>query len=319
MNPNNPNNINDNNSHPPWAAYNMWQNSALDPGFNLNVGGSFASVGGPSFQNTATQQNYSMNANHFAPIGGPSFHTAAQQPMPVNYSMNANNHPVPNPLPHYGAHMTATAAFSSVWQVPPPPPQAYLPAAFLPAAASNSYDDDDDDNVSTEMTWDHPQKKVGGKRKSVEEGGSSKRAKIDSYKKPRVLVQLEALYLIERIQNVELVSIWPVYDSCPQLVKKMKDFLQRPGMTKSNLCSALGSINSGSLNKFLMSKGQDQCGNVSYRQGWIFFEKLRILEGRPKSDARLRNELAHPNGFSLKKARPIRRVPWLPHPAFFGW
>jgi hypothetical protein len=162
-------------------------------------------------------------------------------------------------------------------------------------------------------------KKVGGKRKSVEEGGSSKRAKVDSYKKPRVLVQLEALDLIERIQNVELVSIWPVYDSCPQLVKKMKDFLQRPGMTKSNLCLALGAINSGSLNKFLMSKGQDQCGNVAYRQGWIFFEKLRILEGRPKSDARLRNEFAHPNGFSLEKARPMRRVPWLPHPAFFGW
>jgi hypothetical protein len=148
----NPNNINDNNSHPPWAAYNMWQNSALDPGFNLNVGGSFASVGGPSFQNTATQQNYSMNANHFAPFGGPSFHTAAQQPMPVNYSINANNHTVPNPLPPYGA--LVTAAFSSVGQVPPPPPQPYLPAAFLPAAASNSYDDND--SVFTEMSWDHP-------------------------------------------------------------------------------------------------------------------------------------------------------------------
>ncbi|KAL3770429.1 hypothetical protein ACHAWO_009509 [Cyclotella atomus] len=373
------NNINNNNSMPPWMDYAMWQNSALNPANILNAGRSFAPIGGPSF-------------------------AAAQQPMAgnSNYLMNVNHQMIPNQFPPYAAAMKAV--LSSVGNVPRPPPQQYLPAANA-NAASNSYEDDDD-SVATEMSWDHPQwiprdmngqqkspnkirgelqryidackadgsmtqtqiidkmgvnsnsfrkfmnpktykdqwsatqngtywaaakllarakyekelaKMAGGKRKSVEEGGSSKRAKVASEKKPRAMVQLEALQLIERIGNVEGVSSRPVYDSCPQLVKKMKDFLQRPGMTKSIMCLALGDINSGSLNKFLMGKGQDQCGNVAYREGWVFFEKLRILEGKSKSDARLSNELAHPKGFSLEKARPARHIKWLPPHPTFGW
>jgi hypothetical protein len=68
-----------------------------------------------------------------------------------------------------------------------------------------------------------------------------------------------------------------------------------------------------------MGKGQYQCGNVAYREGWVFFEKLRILEGKSKSDSRLGNELAHPKGFSLEKARPARHIKWLPPHPTFGW
>jgi hypothetical protein len=137
------NNINNNNSMPPWMAYAMWQNSALNPANILNAGRSFAPVGGPSF-------------------------AAAQQPMAgnSNYLMNANHQVIPNQFPPYAA--ATTAALSSVGNVPRPPPQQYLPAAnanalrtttnfpFVPAAASNSYEDDDD-SVATEMSWDHPQ------------------------------------------------------------------------------------------------------------------------------------------------------------------
>ena len=79
----------------------------------------------------------------------------------------------------------------------------------------------------------------------------------------------------------------------------MKRFLQRDGMTKANLLLALGNINNNSLSKFLAGKKQDQCGNIAYRAGYVFFEKLRILEGEKKSAARKKNEREHPQGVSL--------------------
>lgn len=136
------NNINNNNSMPPWMDYAMWQNSALNPANILNAGRSFAPIGGPSF-------------------------AAAQQPMAgnSNYLMNVNHQMIPNQFPPYAAAMKAV--LSSVGNVPRPPPQQYLPAANA-NAASNSYEDDDD-SVATEMSWDHPQwipRDMNGQQKS---------------------------------------------------------------------------------------------------------------------------------------------------------
>jgi hypothetical protein len=120
---------------------------------------------------------------------------------------------------------------------------------------------------------------------------------------PKQQLCLETQQLIDRILAVEGVPNTPVYDSCPQLVKKIKEFLARPGMTKAAFLKALDDLNSNSLNRFLTGKGQDQCGNATYRLGYIFVEKLRILEGKPKSAARKKNELEKPMGFSLEKER----------------
>ena len=54
-----------------------------------------------------------------------------------------------------------------------------------------------------------------------------------------------------------------------------------------------------SLNPFLMSKKQDKAGSIAYRRAWVFFEKKRLMEGEKKSKARVKNEAAHPDGFSL--------------------
>jgi hypothetical protein len=159
--------------------------------------------------------------------------------------------------------------------------------------------------------------KLSGKRKSDDIDNIT--AAPAAAKKSKSQVQLEALQLIQRIHNIEGVPNTPVYDSCPQLVKKMKSFLERPGMTKSNLCLALGSINGNSLNTFLAGKGQDQCGNVAYRNGYVFFEKLRLAEGREKTRERRKNEMERPGGFALEKARPARVVKWLPPHFMSGW
>lgn len=126
---------------------------------------------------------------------------------------------------------------------------------------------------------------------------------LDDASPPRKMtsaeLKLEALQLIQRINAVEGVPEDLVYDTCPQVVAKIKEFLQRDGMTKANLLAALGDINGNSMNKFLSGKKQDQCGNVTYRAAYVFFEKLRILEGKKKSAARLKNESEHPSGVRL--------------------
>eukprot|EP00986_Skeletonema_menzelii_P003928 scaffold1277_cov137-Skeletonema_menzelii.AAC.11 len=97
------------------------------------------------------------------------------------------------------------------------------------------------------------------------EANATKRYKSNSgeIKKTRAEVQLEALTLIQNIISVHVPDDGIVYDSCPELVKKIKAFLARDGMTK-------------------------------------------IHEGKPKSSARIGNEIEHPYGFPLVKPRNPR-------------
>ena len=144
-------------------------------------------------------------------------------------------------------------------------------------------------------------KVTGGKRKSgdaVDIVDSTKKTKTDDTPRKRTSAEIkqEAEELIRRINAVEDVNESVVYDTCPEVVNGIKSFLLRDGVNKAMLCSALGNINNNSMARFLSGKKQDQCGNVTYRAAYIFLEKLRILEDRPKSKTRLRNEVANPSG-----------------------
>ena len=61
-------------------------------------------------------------------------------------------------------------------------------------------------------------------------------------------------------------------------------------------------VHGNAFNAFIQSQNQEKCDNTTYRRAYIFFEKLRIYLGEPKSAARLFNEANYPNGYSLKKA-----------------
>jgi len=126
-------------------------------------------------------------------------------------------------------------------------------------------------------------------------------------KKTKKQDKADAVALMAKI-NATPANTSVVYDSCPEIVAKIKDFVAQPGVTKTDLCAALGDINSNSLRTFLMGKKQDQCGNVTYRRAYAFFEKKRVLEGGAKTARRLKNETEHPNGFSLEKERNFKQV-----------
>jgi hypothetical protein len=110
--------------------------------------------------------------------------------------------------------------------------------------------------------------KLTGKRKSttttttVETGvvtTSTKKAKTGKESKE------EAEELIQRINAVVMLNTNAVYDTCPEVVAKIKAFLLHDGVTKAMLCTALGNINNNSMGRFLSGKKQDQCGNITYQ------------------------------------------------------
>lgn len=144
--------------------------------------------------------------------------------------------------------------------------------------------------------------KKSGKRKASDGETSATSASAKKSKPSKAELKQQVAELIDRVNNVPGVSANDgVYDSCPHLVSKIKVFLQRDGMTKAALLEALGGVNSNSLNRFLSAKNQDQCQNIVYKAGYTFFERLRILEEKPKSNARLKNEKKYPNGFDLRR------------------
>jgi len=138
---------------------------------------------------------------------------------------------------------------------------------------------------------------------------SNKRTKVQDSKQAvqKYMGDINAVTLPQYLMNAYSNQIM-VYDSCPELVKKIKTFLSTPGLTKKDFCIALGDINQNSLNSFLLGKKQDQCGNITYRRGYEFFEKKRILDQKPKSKQRLKSEQEFPMGYSLVKERAGRWV-----------
>eukprot|EP00555_Chaetoceros_dichaeta_P008245 CAMPEP_0198274036 /NCGR_PEP_ID=MMETSP1447-20131203/58901_1 /TAXON_ID=420782 /ORGANISM="Chaetoceros dichaeta, Strain CCMP1751" /LENGTH=263 /DNA_ID=CAMNT_0043967985 /DNA_START=11 /DNA_END=799 /DNA_ORIENTATION=- len=148
--------------------------------------------------------------------------------------------------------------------------------------------------------------KAAKKRKRTTNNTENTDENAGTHKKSKSQLKLEAEILMGNITAVRLGDndMIPVYDSCADLVKKCKEFLSREGVTKAAFCRSLGDLNQNSLNPFLLGKKQDQCGNITYLRTYIFFEQLRIIENKPKSSRRLKNEVEHaPSGFSLEKQR----------------
>ena len=93
----------------------------------------------------------------------------------------------------------------------------------------------------------------------------------------------------------------PIYDSCDEVRKKINAYLKNPAMTQAGFLRAIAQTHpegkkfqSKSLNDFMGKRGAD-AGNTSgvFYAAYIFFEKLRIKEGNPKSKHRLEMEKIH--------------------------
>jgi hypothetical protein len=99
----------------------------------------------------------------------------------------------------------------------------------------------------------------------------------------------------------------PVYDTCADVRRKISAHLRDPGVTQAQFCRDLHSllhgpergakIQSTQLARFRAMSGPNQGGdNKIFYAGYVFFEKKRIAENKPKSKKRLEMEEQWPGG-----------------------
>jgi hypothetical protein len=83
----------------------------------------------------------------------------------------------------------------------------------------------------------------------------------------------------------------PVYDTCDEVRKKIRAFLCQDGVTQAvflrEIAKTFGNgrkIQANMLNEFLGKKGPNS-GNLSsvFYASYVFFEKMRIRDGKPKT------------------------------------
>lgn len=98
----------------------------------------------------------------------------------------------------------------------------------------------------------------------------------------------------------------PVFETCDVVRRKITAHLNTPGTTQAQFCRDLHaqlkmpgckSIQSKMLNDFRGKKGAVAgCTSSVYYAAYVYFEKLRIAEGKPKSKHRLEMEKIYPRG-----------------------
>jgi hypothetical protein len=128
---------------------------------------------------------------------------------------------------------------------------------------------------------------------------TAKRVKKSEEKK----VDLSGIHL----DGEETTSV-PVFDTCDEVRRKINAYLRGPGVTQAAfLREAVKTypdggkkISSKQLTDFLSKKGPS-AGNTSaaFYASYVFFEKLRIKDDKPKSKHRLEMEKRHRGGFDV--------------------
>lgn len=113
-----------------------------------------------------------------------------------------------------------------------------------------------------------------------------------------------------------------VHDTCDEVRRNIHALLRQPGIRQVDFLRAIAKsfpaprkIQSKQLHDFLAKKGAT-AGNTScvYYGAYVFFEKRRIRDGRPKSKMRLEMEAIHPAGMNTTDIMNIYVGPLGPVP-----
>ncbi|KAF2810230.1 uncharacterized protein BDZ99DRAFT_520310 [Mytilinidion resinicola] len=143
------------------------------------------------------------------------------------------------------------------------------------------------------------------------EGHASKKRKISDASSPppkKKEDDLPDLALVKLDRNSD--GRVPVYETCDMVRRKIDAYLRQTGLSNAAFCRAVTdathiSFSGTQLSSFRSKKGYDR-GNTStaFYACYIYFEKLRIKEGKPKSKDRLKMEelWAKEGGFNIETA-----------------
>jgi len=93
----------------------------------------------------------------------------------------------------------------------------------------------------------------------------------------------------------------PVYDDCNEIRRKIRLLQKEPTFKVSQWLKDIGNVNSNSYGRFMKASGATGgAGNGTYYSAYVYFEKVRIAQGKKKTPKRERNEIEHPGGFELR-------------------
>lgn len=142
-------------------------------------------------------------------------------------------------------------------------------------------------------------------RKRELQGLKAAPARKPATKKPRKAAQQDQLLDVGGVAlDGEDTEEVPVYDTCDEVRRKVRAFLRKPDVSQQAFCRAISAcceedrkVQSRQLNAFLGKKGPME-GNTSpaFYGSYVFLEKLRIKEGKPKSKMREEMEGIYRNG-----------------------
>ncbi|EQC40696.1 hypothetical protein SDRG_01771 [Saprolegnia diclina VS20] len=113
---------------------------------------------------------------------------------------------------------------------------------------------------------------------------------------------------LNEIEAVELPEELMVFDDCDEVRDHMRRFFEAKECTQSAMAVHF-KFSVGSIRKFLAMRGPRQgSGSIVYKAAYYFFEKLRILEEKPKTAKRIMMEEAMPQGYDLVRDPTYRVV-----------
>ncbi|EQC31205.1 hypothetical protein SDRG_11128 [Saprolegnia diclina VS20] len=152
-------------------------------------------------------------------------------------------------------------------------------------------------------------KKAAPKRKKTTSDETQDDDDAPLAKKPKsTTTKLTGADRLAQIEAVTLPDTEFVYDDCDDVRSHLQQFFLAKECSQVALAAHFD-LSVGSIRKFLAMHGKREgSGSIVYKAAYFFFEKLRILEQRPKSTKRQRMEKTMPGGFSLVRDRKGRWI-----------
>ncbi|OJT11055.1 hypothetical protein TRAPUB_12426 [Trametes pubescens] len=95
-----------------------------------------------------------------------------------------------------------------------------------------------------------------------------------------------------------------IYDDCNDIRRKIKALQKQPDFKVTHWLQAIGNINNNSYQRFMKASGPTGgASNGTYYAAYVYFEKVRIAEGKKKTPKRIRNEQEYLSGMPTEERR----------------
>lgn len=237
-----------------------------------------------------------MAANRNALAAGMPSTQGADDDVQVVASRTVSSTTAPTPCTHAAP---GNRAYGHSQAIMPPPAEAFAPATpFLPAPRAPLAQTDANRPVEapvrpSPLHYPHPQ------ANTVQTTRTKKPRAPRAHKTPPSYLDVSAISLPGEPTN----SV-PIHDTCHTVRLAIRAALRRPGITQAAFLRAISAsytdgrrVLSRGLNDFLAKKGVLAGNrNYAYYAAYVFFEKVRVRDGKAKSKDREVMERKWPSG-----------------------